>query len=73
MMKAIPLKVLLDDGGGVRMDQVLNDSLLISAFLAIVLAPMALALGEVGPGGASFAVPSLHGFLFSPQICSSRL
>ncbi len=32
-------------------DAVLNDSLLIIGFLAIVLAPIALALGYTGPGG----------------------
>jgi hypothetical protein len=36
------------------MDPVLNDSLLILGFLAIVLAPMALALAEPGPGGAGW-------------------
>jgi hypothetical protein len=30
----------------------LNDGLLILGFLAVVLAPMALALAETGPGGA---------------------
>jgi hypothetical protein len=33
---------------------VLNDSLLIIGFLAIVLAPMALALAYTGPGGAGW-------------------
>jgi hypothetical protein len=36
------------------MDPVLNDSLLIIGFLAIVLAPMALALAYTGPGGAGW-------------------
>ena len=36
------------------MDNLLNDSFLILGFLAIVLAPMALALAEPGPGGAGW-------------------
>jgi hypothetical protein len=48
--------VLLLDDGGIRMDQTLNDGLLIVAFLAIVLAPMALALAQTGPGGAGWKV-----------------
>jgi hypothetical protein len=52
MMKAIPLKVFLLDDGGSRMDPVTSDGLLILGFLAVVLAPMALALAETGPGGA---------------------
>jgi hypothetical protein len=61
------------------MDPVLNDGLLIFGFLAIVLAPMALALANRGPavqvGSSSrfFAVPSLRGPFVSPQVCSSRL
>ncbi len=35
-------------------DAVLNDGLLIIGFLAIVLAPMALALAYTGPGGAGW-------------------
>ena len=54
MMKAIPLKVLLLDDGGSRMDAVTSDGLLIFGFLAVVLAPMALALAETGPGGAGW-------------------
>ena len=54
MMKAIPLKVLLLDDGGSRMDPVTSDGLLIFGFLAVVLAPMALALAETGPGGAGW-------------------
>jgi hypothetical protein len=54
MVKATPFKVLLLDEGGTRMDQTLNDGLLIFGFLAIVLAPMALALAQTGPGGAGW-------------------
>jgi len=36
------------------MENLLNVSLLILAFLAIVLAPMALAVAEPGPGGAGW-------------------
>jgi hypothetical protein len=36
------------------MDSVLNDSLLILGFLAVVLAPMVLALAETGPGSAGW-------------------
>ena len=36
------------------MDNLLDDSFLIFGFLAIVLAPMALALAEPGPGGAGW-------------------
>jgi hypothetical protein len=54
MMKAIPLKVLLLDDGGIRMDQALNDGLLIFGFLAIVLAPMALALAQTALCGAGW-------------------
>jgi hypothetical protein len=56
MGKAIIIAVkmlLLDEGGGSPMGQVLNDSLLIFGFLAIVLAPMAFALAGTGPGGAA--------------------
>ena len=35
-------------------DPVLNDGLLIFGFLAIVLAPMALALANLAPGGAGW-------------------
>ena len=52
-MKSIPLKVLLLDDGGSRMDPVTSDGLLILGFLAVVLAPMALALAETG-GGAGW-------------------
>ena len=45
--------LVLDEGRGSPMGQVLSDSLLIFGFLAIVLAPMASALGETGPGGAA--------------------
>jgi hypothetical protein len=51
MMKAIPLKVLLLDDEGSRMDPVTSDGLLILGFLAVVLAPMALALAETGSAG----------------------
>jgi hypothetical protein len=50
----VAVKLLLIDDGGSRMDPVLNDSLLILAFLAIVLAPTALALADPGPGGAGW-------------------
>ena len=53
MIKSIPLKVLLLDDGGSRMDPVTSDGLLILGFLAVVLAPMALALAETG-GGAGW-------------------
>jgi hypothetical protein len=36
------------------MENLLNVSLLILAFLAIVLAPMALAVAEPGPGGGGW-------------------
>ena len=36
------------------MDPVTSDGLLIFGFLAVVLAPMALALAETGPGGAGW-------------------
>ena len=36
------------------MGEIFNDSLIILGFLAIVLAPMALALAEPGPGGAGW-------------------
>jgi hypothetical protein len=36
------------------MYSLLNDSLLIFGSLAILLAPMALALAEIGPGGAGW-------------------
>jgi hypothetical protein len=39
---------------GQQMDSALNDSLLIFGFLVILLAPMALALAETGPGGAGW-------------------
>jgi hypothetical protein len=40
------------EGGASRGDSLLNDSLIILAFLAVVLAPMAFALAENGPGRA---------------------
>jgi len=43
---------LLYDGGS-QMDPVTSDGLLILGFLAVVLAPMALALAETGPGGGA--------------------
>jgi hypothetical protein len=58
------------------MDSVLDDGLLVFGSLAILLAPMALALAktvQVGNSSRFFAVPSLHGSFFSPQVCSSRL
>ncbi len=36
------------------MDSLLNDSLLVFGSFAILLAPMALALAEMGPGGAGW-------------------
>jgi hypothetical protein len=54
MMKSIPLKVLFLDDGGSRMDPVTSDGLLVLGFLAVVLAPMALALAETRPGGAGW-------------------
>jgi hypothetical protein len=41
-------------GRGSQMYQVLSDSLLIFGSLAILLAPMALALANAGPGGAGW-------------------
>jgi hypothetical protein len=60
------------------MGEIFNDSLIILGFLAIVLAPMAIALAEpgavqVGNSSHLFAVPSLRGSLFSPQVYSSHL
>ena len=46
-VKVVPLY----EGGGSRVESLLNDSLLILGFLVVVLAPMALALAEIGPGG----------------------
>jgi hypothetical protein len=54
MGKAIMIAVkvlLLDDGGGSRMT---NDGLFILGFLAVILAPMALALAETGPRGGGW-------------------
>ena len=56
MGKAIIIAVkmlMLNEGRGSPMGQVLSDSLLIFGFLGIVLAPMAFALGETGPGRAA--------------------
>jgi hypothetical protein len=39
---------------GQRADSALNDSLLIFGFLVVLLAPMAWALAEMGPGGAGW-------------------
>jgi len=47
----IAVKVLLLDGGGSRMDPVTSDGLIILGFLAVVLAPMALAL--TAPSGSA--------------------
>ena len=61
------------------MDSVLFVGLVVFGSLVVLLAPMALALANTGPGvqvGNSsrfFAVPSLRGPFFSPQVCSSRL
>jgi hypothetical protein len=49
------------------MDSVLDDGLLVFGSLAILLAPMALALAktvQVGNSSRFFAVPSLHGSFF---------
>ena len=43
---------------GQQVDSALNDSLLIFGFFAILLAPMALALAETGPGGAAWKLLS---------------
>ena len=61
-----------------QMGQLLNDSLLIFGFLAIVLAPLTLVL-DTGPGRAgwkflTFLCCTLTAwFFFSAQISSSRL
>ena len=61
------------------MESLLDVGLLVFGSLAILLAPMALALAKTGSGGAVgyssrfFAVPSLRGPFFSPQVWSSRL
>jgi hypothetical protein len=49
-VKVVPLY----EGGGWRVESLVDDSLLILAFLAIVLAPMALALAESGGAGWKF-------------------
>ena len=49
-VKVVPLY----EGGGSRMDPVTSDGLLILGFLAVVLAPMALALAVTRPGGAGW-------------------
>jgi hypothetical protein len=57
MGKAIIIAVkalLLDVSSGPRTDNLLNDGLLIFGFLAVVLAPMALALAETAPRGAGW-------------------
>jgi hypothetical protein len=61
------------------MDSLLFDSLLIFGSLAILLAPMALALANTGPGGAGWKLLTFlccafaAWFFFSAQVCSSRL
>ena len=61
------------------MDQLLDDSLLVFGSLAILLAPMALALANTGPGDAGWKLLTFPcctfaaWSLFSPQVCSSRL
>ena len=61
------------------MDSLLNDGLLVFGSLAILLAPMALALAKTGPGGAGWKLLTFlcctfaAGFFFSAQVCSSRL
>ena len=49
------------------MASLLNDSLLIFGSLAILLAPMALALAEMGPGGAGWKFRGLLGLPRSRQ------
>ena len=49
-VKVVPLY----EGGGSRVDSLVDDCLLILGFLAVVLAPMALALAELGSGGAGW-------------------
>ena len=49
-VKVVPLY----EGGGSRVESLLNDSLLILGFLVVVLAPMALALAENGPAGTGW-------------------
>jgi hypothetical protein len=61
------------------MESLLGAALLVFGSLAILLAPMALALAETGPGGAGWKLLTFlccafaGGFFFSPQVCSSRL
>ena len=60
------------------MESLLNDSFLVFGSLAILLAPLALALAKPGPGGEGWTILALlccifaAGFFFSPQICPSR-
>jgi hypothetical protein len=61
------------------MESLLNVCLLVFGSLAILLAPMALALAETGPGGAGWKLLTFlccifaAWSLFLPQVCSSRL
>jgi hypothetical protein len=61
------------------MESLLNVSLLVFGSLAILLAPMALALAKTGPGGAGWTLLTFlcctvaAWFFFSPQVWSSRL
>jgi hypothetical protein len=61
------------------MESLLNAGLLVFGSLAILLAPMALALANAGPGGAgwkllTFLCSTFAAWsLFLPQVCSSRL
>lgn len=48
-------------------DPVLSDGLLIFGFLAIVLAPMALALAYTGPGGVNAGLNLTHFDVGSPE------
>ena len=48
------------------MGQLLNDSVLIIGFLAIVLAPLTLVL-DTGPGGAGWKLLTLSLLFFSPS------
>jgi hypothetical protein len=57
-VNALQISGQVAQGHGARraqqVDSALNDSLVIFGFLAILLAPMALALAETGPGGAGW-------------------
>jgi hypothetical protein len=73
----IAVKLLvLHEGGGSRGDSLLNDRLLILAFLAVVLAPMAFALADTGPGGTGWKLVTFlcctfaaWFFMFASNLC----